>query len=40
MLNAHYKYHKLNNALNQFKNGFCIDNALVKIENNQLILLI
>ena len=29
-LNAHYKYHKLHNALNQFQDLFCIDDTQMR----------
>ena len=36
-LQAHYKKHKLNETLYQFKDQFCINEAIAKTENNSLI---
>ena len=30
ILNAHYKFHRLNDMLNQFQELFCINNAIVR----------
>ena len=36
IIQIHYKYHKTNGTVNIFTELFCINNALVKIENNKL----
>ena len=36
IIHTHYKHHKINGTLNIFKELFCINNAVAKIENNIL----
>ena len=40
ILKAHFKIHKINEALQQFQYKFCINNAIAKIEKTKLIILI
>ena len=40
ILQTHYKKHKLNDKLNQFKNLFCINNAIAKLDHNVLKILV
>ena len=36
IIQIHYKYHKTNGTINIFKELFCINKALAKVENNKL----
>ena len=38
IIHTHYKYHKLNETLNIFHELFCIKEAIVKLENNLLVM--
>ena len=40
ILTAHYKLHKLNETLPTFQQLFCINNALAKIYNGELQIII
>ena len=40
MISTHCKYHKLNETLNAFQELFCIRQAIAKIDNNLLNMLI
>ena len=40
IINTHYKNHKLNGTLDAFKQLFCINHAIAKIENNLLKIII
>ena len=40
ILKAHYKLHKLNDTLNQFEQHFCINQAIAKLQNNKLHILL
>ena len=40
IIHTHYKYHKINGTLNTFKEIFCINNAIAKIENNILYIML
>ena len=40
IIQTHYKKHKLNDTTQQFQELFCINNAIAKIHNNQLNILI
>ena len=40
ILNAHYKLHKLIDTLTKFQQLFCVNNALAKIHNSKLQILI
>ena len=40
IIHTHYKYHKINSTLNTFKEIFCINNAIAKIENNTLYIML
>ena len=37
---VHYKKHKLHDTLDIFRDQFCINEALAKVENNSLIILL
>ena len=39
ILNSRYKFHKLNDTLNQFQQLFCITNAIAELHNKLQILL-
>ena len=39
-IQTHYKYHKLNDTLNIFQELFCVKEAIAKLENNLLIMLL
>ena len=36
IIKTHYKYHKIHDTLDTFKELFCINNALAKLEDNKL----
>ena len=40
ILTAHYKLHKLNETLPTFQKLFCINNAIAKIDNSKLKLVL
>ena len=40
ILTAHYKLHKLNETLTLFQQLFCINNAIAKIDNGKLQILL
>lgn len=40
IISAHYKQNKLNNTLTNFQQTFCINNAIVSIQNGKLQILI
>ena len=40
IIQTHYKKHELNDTTHQFQELFCINNAIAKIHNNQLNILI
>ena len=40
LIQIHYRQHVLNNTLDEFKTNFCINNALCKLTNESLILLL
>ena len=40
ILTSHYKLHKLNDTLTLFQQLFCINNAIAKIDNGKLQILL
>ena len=38
ILNTHYKYHKEQDTLDQFKAIFCINNAIAELNGNKLLI--